>query len=241
MICAQITDLEFSLIESKVKKSADKIGLDDRSTGFLYLILDSLFPRSGEDISSLITDGGSDRGVDAVYIQESGNVAHISIVQSKYASTIKSAGRTFPGNEIDKLISFIRDLVDRVAGLPESVNPLLRGKIVDIWRLVDQGKMIYIHIFLVSNALPLATHERKRLDAFCSQYEFISVEELSYQSIISLISSDGRTKEDGILDTVDVQKYERADCDIRGLVANVDARSYIDMISNEGGKTTSLR
>ncbi len=41
--------------------------------------------------------------------------------------------------------------------------------------------------------------------------------------------------EDGVLDTVDVQKYERTDCDIRGLVANIDAKSYISMISNDAG------
>ncbi|RUM19274.1 abortive phage infection protein [Rhizobium vallis] len=231
----QITELEFSLIESKIRKAADKIGLDDRSTGFLYLILDALFPRSGEEISSLITDGGNDRGADAVYIQESGSFVHVSIVQCKYASNIKNSKKNFPGSEIDKLISLIRDITDRAPGLIESVNPLLKEKIIDVWRLIDSGKIIYIHVFLVSNAMPLVVHERSRFDAFCTQYEFVSVEELSYQSIISLLSSDGRTKENGILDTVDVQKYERTDCDIRGLVANVDAKSYIEMISNEGG------
>jgi hypothetical protein len=231
----QITDLEFSLIESKVKKAADKIGLDDRSTAFLHLALDALFPRSAEEVSSLITDGGNDRGADAVYIQEIGNSVQVSIVQCKYASTIRNAKKNFPGSEIDKLISLIRDVADRSPGLLESVNPLLREKIVDVWRLIDMGKIIQIQIFLVSNALPLVSHERDRMDSFCTQYDFVSVEELSYESIISLISTDGRVRENGVLDTVDVQKYERADCDIRGLVANVDAGSYIRMISSESG------
>lgn len=230
-----ITQLEYSLIESKVDRAAERLGVDDRSTGFLYLMLDTLFPRSGEEISSLITDGGNDRGADAVYIQETGSAVHVSILQSKYSSNIKNSKRNFPGNEIDKLISLIRDIADRVDGVLDSVNSLLRVKIIDIWRLVDSGKSIHIQIFLASNALPLVVHERNRLNSFCQQYDFVSVEEISFTSVISLFSSDGRNREDGILDTVDVQKYERTDCDIRGLVANIDARSFISMISNETG------
>lgn len=229
-----ITELEFSLIESKVVKAAQMIGIDEKSTAFLYLMLDSIFPRSGEDISSLITDGGADRGADAVYIQETGNSVHVTIVQSKYASKIKVANRNFPGSEVDKLISLVRDIADRVDGLLDHVNVLLKSKIADLWKLIDSGKIIHFNILFVSNGLPLAAHERSRIDSFCSQYDFVSVEELSYPSIISLLSNDGRSKEDGILDTVDVQKYERVDCDIRGLVANVDATSFIEMISNDG-------
>ncbi|MGW9232869.1 AIPR family protein [Pseudorhizobium sp. NPDC055634] len=230
-----ITELEYSLLESKISHAAARVAVDDRSTAFLYLMLDALFPRAGEEISSLITDGGNDRGVDAVYIQEAGSAVHVSILQSKYAASIKNAKRHFPGGEVDKLVSLIRDVADRAPGLLDTVNPLLKQKIVDIWRLVDAGKLLYLHVFLVSNGLPLIVHERKRFEAFCEQYDFVSLEEISYRSIVSLLSSDGRAKENGILDTVDVQKYERSDCDIRGLVANIDARSYIQMISTDAG------
>ncbi|MGE6741860.1 AIPR family protein [Allorhizobium pseudoryzae] len=229
-----ITELEFSLLESKVRSAADRVGFDDRSTGFLYLMLDKLFPRVSEEISSLITDGGNDRGADAVLIQESGGSVHVNILQSKYASTVKNANRNFPGSEVDKLVSLIRDIADRSDALLESVNPLLRAKILDIWKLVDSGKFLYVHVFLVSNGLPLIAHERKRFEAFCDQYDFVSVEEINYKAIISLLSSDERGKENGVLEAVDLQKYERADCDIRGLIANVDAQSYINMISSEG-------
>ncbi|MQY45551.1 abortive phage infection protein, partial [Rhizobiales bacterium RZME27] len=230
----QITELEFSLLESKISKSSDRIGIDDRSISFLYLMLDALFPRSGEDISSLITDGGHDRGADAVYIQESGGIVHVNLIQSKYAASIKSAKRNFPGSEVDKLVSLIRDIADRSNGLLESVNPLLRQKIVDIWSLIDSGKFLRINVLLVSNGLPLVDHEKKRLDSFCDSYDFVAVEEINYGEVINLLSNDGRENGNGVLDTVDVQKYERVDCDIRGLVANVDAKSYIEMVSTDG-------
>ncbi|NTF07095.1 AIPR family protein [Agrobacterium rubi] len=229
-----ITELEFSLIESKVVKCAEKIGIDDKSTSFLHMMLDSLFPRSSEEISSLITDGGNDRGADGVYIQESGSNIHVTLVQAKYSSSIKVANRNFPGGEIDKIISLIRDIADRSEALLLHVNNLLKSKIIDIWRLIDSGKIIHIHVLLVSNGLPLAQHERSRADSFCAQYDFVTLEELNYQGVINLLSNESRKQSDGVLDTVDVQKYERVDCDIRGLVANVDATSFIKMISDDG-------
>lgn len=230
-----ITELEYSLIETKARNAAERIGSTDSSMGFLHLVLEAIFPRADEEISSLITDGSGDRGADAIYIQESDNAAYVSIVQSKYASTLKGAKKNFPGAEVDKLTSLIRNITDRDQTLIESVNPILREKIKDIWRLVDLGRIIFIKVFFVSNCQPMVAHERNRFDEFCRMYEFVSLEELSFQEIVRLISTDRLLKENGTLDTVDMQKYERSDCDIRGLIANIDALSYIKMISSESG------
>lgn len=42
-----------------------------------------------------------------------------------------------------------------------------------------------------------------------------------------------------ILDCIDIQKFERIDCDIRGLIANVDATSFIKMITSEDNDAIS--
>ncbi|MFW8594705.1 AIPR family protein [Cribrihabitans neustonicus] len=231
----KITQLEFSMIDGKVQRVLNRIGAKEKGFGFLYMSLETLFPRSDEEISSLITDGGNDRGADAIHIREEGGSAYISIVQSKYAQSVKNAGKNFPGSEIDKLISLITDVANRTDGLLNSVNSVLAAKINDIWRLIEQGKTIFFRIFLVSNTLPLIDLEKQRLSAFCRQYDMVSFEEIPFWTITSLLSSDSRPREDGVLDCIDVQKFERIDCDIRGLIANVDAASYIKMISSPEG------
>ncbi len=232
----KITQLEYSLIDSKVKSYCSNNQKKDISLCFLELILQLVFPRSEEEISSLITDGGMDRGADAIHIRETDNTAEISIVQCKYARSLESASKNFPGKEIDKLISLITDIINQSEGLSSTVNPILSEKITDIWQLVSKGKMLSIKIFLISNMLPLIEHERKRLDVFCKQFDFITFEQMSFYSISSLIASDQRPKENGILKAIEKQAYDRSDYDIRGLVANIDANSYVDMITNENGE-----
>ena len=234
MLPREITQLEFSMIDGRVERVLKRIGAKEKSYGFLYMALEQLFPRSDEEISSLITDGGQDRGADAVQIRVDGGAAYINIVQCKYASSLKNAGKNFPGSEIDKLISLILDIANKTEGLIGSVNPILAGKVNDIWRLVDQGKTIFFRIFFLSNTLPLVVHERDRLTAFCKQYNMVSFEEMPFAAISSLVSSDSRPNEDGLLDCIDIQKFERIDCDIRGLIANIDAVSYIKMITTYG-------
>lgn len=204
---------------------------------FLDLILRLLFPRTDEEVSSYITDGGNDRGADAIHIVDNGDSAQVSIIQSKYARNLKNSKKNFPGAEIDKLLSLITDIIDRNTSIQNSVNPILRSRIDDIWRLIDTGRTINIKVYLVSNTLPLIYHEKNRLSSYCRQYPFVSYEEINFDSIARLIESDERLSENGTLNSIDIQKFERIDCDIRGLIANVDAKSYVKMISTDDGNS----
>lgn len=232
----QITELDFSLIHNKVNKNMVTNNHDRPGHSFLHLMLDALFPRCEEDISSLITDGGNDRGADAVYIQEIDNTAQVNIIQSKYSNSIKGSRSNFPGVEIDKLISLLRDIIDKSEDTINHTNSMLKHKIQDVWNLVSQGKIIYFKVFLISNGLPLAHHERERFSSFCNQYDYINFEEINFSNVINLLITERRDKEVGTITTVDQQRYDRIDCDIRGVVANVDAESYIKMISTEDGE-----
>lgn len=233
MTTRQMTQLEFSMINGKVEAMQSRIKSRERSEAFLYLVLEKLFPRSEEEISSLITDGSNDRGADAVHIRVDGGAAYIYVLQCKYAGSLKKAGCNFPGGEVDKLIALISDIANRPEGLLSTVNPVLSSKIKDVWRLVDQGKSIYFRLILASNTLPLVPLESQRLTAFCKQYNMVSFEEMPFNAISALFAADDRPKEDGVLDCIDLQKFERIDCDIRGLIANIDATSYIRMIATE--------
>lgn len=230
-----ISYLEFSTIDAKVERVLNKIQRPEKSFAFLYMVLETLFLRADEEITSMITDGGQDRGADAVHIVTSGETAYVNIFQSKYAGSLKNAQKNFPGNEVDKLITLISDIANRADGLIDSVNPILASKVHDIWSLVDRGLIVNFRVFFISNTNPLISHERERMQVFCRQYEMVTFEQMSYSHISKLVISDNRPREEGSLDCIDVQKFERSDYDIRGLVANVDAVSFIELITTENG------
>jgi hypothetical protein len=230
-----ISYLEFSTIDAKVERVLNKVQRTEKSFAFLYMVLETLFPRADEEITSMITDGGQDRGADAVHIVTSGETAYVNIFQSKYAGSLKNAQKNFPGNEVDKLITLISDIANRADGLIDSVNPILASKVHDIWSLVDRGLIVNFRVFFISNTNPLISHERERMQVFCRQYEMVTFEQMSYSHISKLVVSDNRPREEGSLDCIDVQKFERSDYDIRGLVANVDAVSFIELITTDNG------
>ncbi|MDO8985563.1 AIPR family protein [Cypionkella sp.] len=232
-----ITQLEYSLIQSRVELTKKRNGLETDSRAFAHVILESMTEHGDGEISPHITDGGHDRGADAVYIQEKGGVATISIFQFKYATTISSAQRNFPGAEIDKICSLISDIMNRASGLIASVNGILAQKINDIWGLVDAGTHLNFKIFLSSNTNGLADLERKRLSAYCADHRIVTFEEISHSAVISMISADDRIAEAGTLDCIDLQKYERSDGDIRGVIANIDAGSFVRLICHDDLQT----
>jgi hypothetical protein len=71
---------------------------------------------SSEDVEEAITDGPNDRGVDAVVIEEraEGNIVHL--FQIKCVSDFEKASNNFPSKEIDKLLSFIAEVLQKKVG-----------------------------------------------------------------------------------------------------------------------------
>ena len=68
---------------NKFKKS---YALTKNSEAFCYVVLDQILKISGTEISDAITDGGDDRGIDAVYIDERLGVNTIHLFQFKHHS-----------------------------------------------------------------------------------------------------------------------------------------------------------
>ena len=63
----------------------------------------------------IITDGGMDRGCDAVYVDDREGRNSIHVFQFKYVNSFDKTKNNFPGGEIDKLVSFFEDVLDEKA------------------------------------------------------------------------------------------------------------------------------
>jgi hypothetical protein len=62
--------LDFNIVDLQVRKLAQDYGLTDVSRAFSCLVLTTLFDLSIDDAEDALTEGGNDRGIDAVIVDE---------------------------------------------------------------------------------------------------------------------------------------------------------------------------
>jgi hypothetical protein len=88
--------------------------------------------------------------------------------------------------EIDKLLSFIADLLRKEPGLEHTCNPLLWGKVQEIWDAFTHGAPKFT-VHLVGNQAPLTVTEQARLETSLTPYRNFTVRHHSLESIARLI------------------------------------------------------
>ena len=158
VITTKPTLLDYQAVERGI---SERIGLDvERSQAFARYVLEKTFLIDPLKVDDFIVDGGNDRGIDIAYIDEENRI--INLGSCKTVGTYKKSLSTFPGSEIDKIISFVDDLIYRREVLLTSLNPALVIFVRRAWELLgSEDYTIQVHLF--SNQLTLAKSESTRL------------------------------------------------------------------------------
>jgi hypothetical protein len=204
------------------------------------VLLDSLFPLTPEEISECITDGPNDRGVDAVLIQELNEGDRIDLFQVKCGESFEKAAKYFPAAEIDKLLAFISDVLAKKDSLRRTANPILWGKVQEIWEAFDRGTPSFV-IHFASNLQGLEPNQRERAEESVRQYRTFSIREHTLPSLAILLIEAKKPSIDRVIQIVDDQCFERVDGNIRGLVATVQASNLVEMIRDPDNPNEVLR
>lgn len=223
------TLIDWSTVNSKVESYQQLYDYDQPSLALTHVALEALFGLSYEDVREAITDGPNDRGIDAVIIEQlvDGDVIHL--FQMKYVTEFERASNNFPAGEIDKLLSFVGELLQKVPTLERSCNPLLWGKVQEIWDVFDRGTPSFV-VHTVGNLGPLVSTERERLESSIRQYRIFSVKEHTLEGLATLLLEARAPRIDRQIRLVDNQYFERVDGNIRGLIATVEATELVEMI-----------
>ncbi|MEQ9635809.1 MAG: AIPR family protein [Devosia marina] len=152
------TVIDFGVVESGIAEhGGETIG---RSQAFTRLVLDTVFGVPLDEIDEHIVDGGADRGIDIVYIDH--GKRRINIGSCKTVKSFRKSQNFFPAEEIDKLITFVDDVVFLRAETFSACNPKLRNKLDEIWEILGSEKYeVAVHLF--SNQAPLNKDARERL------------------------------------------------------------------------------
>jgi len=236
---------DFSLIKSSLSEFADSVNISELSLAFMPYYLMQLFnDLQLDEIYDCITDTqftssvvnverGHDAGIDAIYINDDEKKPVIHIFSFKYTDKFEKINNNFPSSELTNLKMFITDLMSKSEGLISRVNPILSTKIKDIWKIFDE-KAPKIVIHLSSNlSKGIVLEEMKDFRDFLKHYHTITVKEETIEDLLRVAISKDKTMIDCKLKVIDKNYFEKSSGDVKALIANVDVRELLKIITND--------
>ncbi|KJF74121.1 AIPR family protein [Agrobacterium arsenijevicii] len=232
-----VSSIEWDIVEARVSAATVRYRLPGPSIAFLYLVLEQYFPDRASDYPEMIVDGGNDLGVDAIEILEREDRAEVLIFQSKHRTSLVSTDRTINDGEVLRIGSFLLGLFDREDRLLKTGNLQLTEAVARIWQLHKSGVICRYRIVFCSNGKGLTPSAKSILDSTLSSMPSVDYEVYGPAEIMRDIGSSGREREIGCLQVIGKEAFERTDGDIRGVIASVDARSFVEMIQTSDKKS----
>ncbi|MDF1633782.1 AIPR family protein [Mycoplana sp. MJR14] len=224
------TLIDFSTVSHKVEEwLSPELDIDTASKAFMPLMVQSILDISEEEAYDAITDGGQDRGVDAIYVDEREGKNIIHLFQFKYVSDFAKSKSNFPSGEIDKILSFLADLLDQDEQLSKSCNPILFEKVKEAWQALNK-KSPSIEIHFCSNTASMIADEKKRLRKALEKYNGVAEQHYGLDEIIDLFISSKKRHIDCELKIIDKDYYERTDGNVRALICSIDAGELVKIL-----------
>lgn len=223
---------DFSLIKTYVECYKKDYQLNSIVKAFSYLCLDFILSLQQDEMEEALTEGEMDRGIDAVYIDESSSVATIHIFNFKYTEKFTKIKNNFPSNEVDKILTIIKQILDKDKNLKKQVNPMLFEKVANIWKIFESQNPHFV-IYLCSNLENnLIQSESSRFEREINKYNNFQVRYFNINNLVNLLTDKGRKKIDGEIRVIDTNYFAKIDGDVRALVANVDVEEILKLATN---------
>jgi len=233
---------DFSLVRTHVEQFTKDYELENNSLGFMFFVIDLILGLQEDEIEEAITDtsylkfsgkeSGHDRGIDALYIDDSQKPAVVHFFNCKYVEFNKT-GNNFPAGEIDKILGFIAGLIGGDTGIKDTVNAHLYSKVLEIWDLYkNQYPKFVIHI-CSNHYHPFEDGEKKRFEREIGKYSNFNVAYELMPDFVSSLTRKGKQTVNAKLRAIDQNLFEKADGDIRALIANIDARELLKILVDD--------
>lgn len=234
---ARLSSVEWDIIDARVRSAVAAHVLRTPSLGFLYLVLEQFFPGRSGEYTDMVTDGSNDRGIDAIEIIERDDQAEVYLFQAKYREGQNSTDKTINDAEVLKISSFLHELFDKSDPLRRTGNLQLTEAVERIWALHERGLLCRYRVVFCSNDQGLSASAKCLFESAIRSLPGVDYETYGPTDLIRDIGVQGRHCETGYLQVIGKEAFERTDGDIRGVIASVDARSFVDLIRTEDGRS----
>lgn len=214
------------MIQNKVKKYRGDYSLENDSTAFSWLSLETILNLNSDDIEDSITDGAMDGGIDALYIGD----RTIHIFTFKYTDIFEHTSNNFPANDLDKILITAQGIYEHTIAR-DDVNELLWEKVNEIWDLFSKGPLNF-NFYVCSNKLKPVKTARDKFETKLISFRFVKFFYIDQEDLASKILEQRYEHVDGSLTFIDKQHFERSDGNVRGIVATVAASDLINLVAD---------
>lgn len=244
--------LDFTLVESHVKKLMQENDLANASNAFYYLVLDQLLGLDIQEIDDAITDNfylkkkeekgrvdgvaGKDRGIDAVVIDYADDDVTIHFFNCKYTELFRKLDGWFPGAEIDKIVTFLNDLFSKEASMKNTTNPILYSKIQEIWDVIATQNPSYVVHICTNTYRAFAEDDRARFEREMRKYGKRGNFTFEYHCMedwVALLTHENKRILNARIKAIGYNYFDKADGDIRALIAEIDALDLVRIVLND--------
>ena len=238
---------EFALVRDHVEKIKTDL-IDDNSeselcssNAFYYLVLDLILDLNENEIEENITDtyflklkqkcSGHDRGIDALYIDENSTPPKIHFFNCKYTEKFEKTENHFPSSEIDKITGFINELNRRNINLTSEVNPILAGKIKQIWSIFDKHNPELIFHFCSNGYKTMEEKENKRLKNALSRQR-VKINYFLMPDIVNKIRHENIIEVNAKMMAIGDNFFGKTNGGIKAIIGEFNARDLIKISCN---------
>jgi len=246
----QVSNQDYNLIKVSTKKLTEQLGdvydFSETSIGFQFLVLSKVFKRQEDEIIEDITDtiflqklnnidSGPDRGIDAIIINNEENIIHLFNFKYTERELDKIKTQNFPGNEVNEIIVFLKDLYEKneTGFSKNSANNRLEEKVKEIWKRQDKGIVFTFKIHFVASLFQgLAEQEEKRLNFELSNYKGDVSFEYILISDISDILINRTEKINGKFKALSKNFFDKSEGGNRALILEMSALDLLKITTN---------
>jgi hypothetical protein len=158
-----------------------------KSKAFVILSVAAYLAIEIEEAKNLITEGGNDAGVDAIFIGDLNDYEFpVTIFQGKYVFDLEKDAN-FPANSIQRIIGAIAAIFD--PGKPVLLNNDLKPKVQEIRSLISDGYIPAVRCICVNNGLTWNTEGNQHIENAGFPSNQVQFEHFNHDDIVQLLQA----------------------------------------------------
>ncbi len=177
------------IIQEKPEWFADQADEDRKiSRAFVLLTVATYLAIELSEAQSILTDGGGDAGIDAIYIGDTTDLElPVTLFQGKYKKNLETDAN-FPATEVQKVVNAIWTIFDRNKDT-RTVNPTLGAGIEEVRSLISDGYIPIVKVVLFNNGLTWNDEGQQHLANANFPKGQVGFEYINHEHIVEFIQS----------------------------------------------------
>ena len=182
------------IVQEKPEWFADQNDEDRKvSRAFVLLAVSTYLSIELSEAHSILTDGGGDAGIDAIYVGDTTDLElPVTLFQGKYKRNLE-IDANFPANEVQKVINTIWTIFDGDKDI-NTINPTLKAEIEEVRSLISDGYIPVVKVVLFNNGLTWNDEGQQHLTNANFPKDQVEFEHINHENIVDFIQSTKEIK-----------------------------------------------